>query len=333
MNYRSAAKLIDQANSLLIIQAENPDGDSLATSLALEGILNGLSKTVHLYCPVDIPKYLRYLEGWDRVSRDFPQEFDLAIIVDASNEPLLAKVFTPERQASLSRRPVLVIDHHTTAVNLPLKTVNLVDKDAISSGQVVFDLCQTASWQIPADAAEFIAASILADSLGLTSSKTTAHSIRTLAACVDLGADLASLDAKRRQFNKKTVEIFRYKGRLFERVSLHLDGKLAACVIPWEEIAEYSDRYNPAMLIIDEMRLIEGVEVAAVFKTYPKGKITCKLRANEGGMFLNQLAEEFGGGGHPFAAGFKVYGWEYEDLFADFIKRAERYLTGSRNET
>ena len=73
--------LIDQSQKIVVIQAENPDGDSLASSLALEEILTDTGKDVVLFCQIEIPKYLRYIQGWDRVTFDWPTDRDLAIIV------------------------------------------------------------------------------------------------------------------------------------------------------------------------------------------------------------------------------------------------------------
>ena len=79
------------ATRIAIIQAENPDGDSLGSSLALEEILGAMGKQVSLHCPVDIPKYLRYLPGWDRVEPELDTQADLIIIVDTTAEVLLSK--------------------------------------------------------------------------------------------------------------------------------------------------------------------------------------------------------------------------------------------------
>jgi len=89
--YDKARKLIDSANKIIVVQAENPDGDSLGSALALEEILGDIGKEVVLYCPVEIPKYMRYIKGWDRVVNQFDTSFDLAIIVDTMAEILLQK--------------------------------------------------------------------------------------------------------------------------------------------------------------------------------------------------------------------------------------------------
>ena len=85
-------ELIKVAQKITVIQAENPDGDSLASSLALEEILSDHGKEVFLYAPVEIPKYLRYITGWDRVENTMNTKADLAIIVDTSADVLLSKV-------------------------------------------------------------------------------------------------------------------------------------------------------------------------------------------------------------------------------------------------
>ena len=124
--------LLDSASTIVVIQAENPDGDSLSSSLALEELLGNTGKTVHMFCPVDMPKYLRYLEGWDRVSNQLPKDFDLSIFVDASTEQILQRVFIPKRLSRLKPKPAIVIDHHSTDVDL-IKAGRLHQRPAILS--------------------------------------------------------------------------------------------------------------------------------------------------------------------------------------------------------
>ncbi len=75
-NIEEVKQLIESADNILIIQADNPDGDSLATSLALEHILGDMGKQVFMYCGVEMPGYLKFLSGWDRVSKEIPMSFD-----------------------------------------------------------------------------------------------------------------------------------------------------------------------------------------------------------------------------------------------------------------
>lgn len=324
----AVSKLIDNAKNVIIIQAENPDGDSLGSSIALEQILSTQNKSVVMYCPVQIPGYLKYMTGWSRVVDQIPNEdFDLSIIVDTSSATLLERMFADINYAKIKKSSVLIIDHHDSENDLPMETLLLNDALSVSSGEIIYELATENGWKMNLEAMESIAYSILADSLGLMSEGTSAKTIRIIASLVDGGVQLSQLDERRKEFNKKSEDVFRYKGELFDRVEFHLDRAVGLVVIPWEDIQKYSDAYNPSMLIIDEIRLVEGVRLAAAFKTYPDGKITCKLRANSGNISANRIAEKFGGGGHPYAAGFKVRDMEYAQLKKEFLKVVEEVIS------
>ena len=102
---------------------------------------------------------------------------------------------------------------------------------------------------------------------------------------------------------------------------------LATIHIPWEDIQEYSDEYNPNVLILEEMKMVEGVKIAVAIKTYPDGKLTGKIRASI--PVADQIASFFGGGGHPYAAGFRTYDTDYQsavrELITSSLKLIEAY--------
>ena len=77
------------------------------------------------------------------------------------------------------------------------------------------------------------------------------------------------------------------------------------------------------MLVLDEMRLVEGVEVACAIKTYPDGKVTGKLRCNR--PVAGDIAGFFGGGGHSYAAGFKVHE-SYDTILRELLTATDKAL-------
>lgn len=316
---------LEAAQRILVIQAENPDGDSLGSSIALEHILGDLGKEVTMYCPVSLPKYLRYVEGWDRVTSEWTSKHDVAIIVDTSSETLISKVLEANgARHFLETHPVIVLDHHASVVSsLTFQHTMVMHDTAVATGELIFELAQSAGWPVSTGAANALYASIMADSLGLTTQGTTASSFRTVASLMDLGAVPAELEAKRREMMKKSPEILAYKGKLIERIDYHLEGSLALIHIPWNEIEAYSDQYNPSMLVLDEMRLVEGVEIAVALKTYPDGKITGKLRSNA--PVSDVVAGYFGGGGHPYAAGFRTFE-SYDTIVKELLTATAKAL-------
>ena len=320
---QEAAQLINDAQKIIVIQAENPDGDSLGSSLALEEILGDLGKDVVLYCPVEIPKYMRYINGWDRVVANFDTTSDLAVIVDTTADVLLSKVLeTPSVRHFLESHPVLVIDHHTTEPTLSFDHT-LLTADAVATSHVVYDLAISADWAINTQAAEDMMIALMSDSLGLTTPNVTPETFHFAGNLAALGASNNIIEERRREFMKKSPEILAYKGELIRKIEYLLDGKLALVHVPWDEIEKYSDAYNPGALIGDELRLVENVALSVVIKTYPDGKVTGRLRGNL--PIAEAVAGYFGGGGHAYAAGFRVYE-QYDTIVSELVTATNKAL-------
>ena len=328
--FETAKKLVEEAKKIVVIQAENPDGDSLGSALALEEILGDMGKTVQLHCPIELPKYLHYINGWDRVTPEINTSADLFIIVDTTAEILLSKTMEiPGARHALETKNIIVIDHHVSESTLSFDNT-LVSQLAVSTSEVIYQICDANRWQINPQAAENLLVALISDSRGLTTQSSTADSFFVAGKLTELGASNATIEERRREFMKKAPEILEYKGALLQRIEYFLDGELALIHIPFEEIQEYSDKYNPSVLVLDEMRLVEGVKVAIAIKTYPDGKLTGKLLTNA--PVAADIAGYFGGGGHPYAAGFRIYE-DYEASVKEIITAADKAIKESENET
>lgn len=331
--YAQIIEKINTANVIAIVQADNPDADSLGSSLLLEEILSEQGKQVHMYCAVDMPEYLKYLKGWDRVTHELPIKFDVSVIVDTSSNSLLEKLNNSAQKILIASKPCLVIDHHEGVdCDIPYATVVLNDPGKVSTGEVIYSLAKQAKWKLTLAANEYVANSILADSLNLTSGNTTAETYRVMADLIDNGVDRPSLEEARRIFNKMAPEIFKYKAELIKRTELLVDGQLAYVTIPQTEINEYSPLYNPGPLIQGDHLQTEGVQISLVMKTYDSGRVTATIRTNNSAPIAAKLAKHFGGGGHANAAGFKVEHANITKIRSECIDIVNRLLSGAKNE-
>lgn len=255
---------------------------------------------------------------------DFDTSADLAIIVDTSADVLITKVLeTPGVRHFLESHPVLVIDHHATKSNLTFDHTLLID-DAVATSEIIYRLASDNKWAINAHAAECMLIAIMSDSLGLTTQNVSPNAFFTAGKLTELGASNAAIEERRREFMKKSPEILAYKGELISRIEYLLDGKLAIVHIPWEDIQKYSDQYNPSVLVLDEMRLVEGVQLGVAIKTYPDGKITGKLRGNL--PIAETVAGFFGGGGHKYASGFRAYE-NYDTIVRELVEATDKAIS------
>ncbi len=326
MNYGEVNKLVEEAKHIVVLQADNPDGDSLGSALALEAIFSEMGKKITLACAVDIAQHLRFMSGWDRVQKDIPKDADLFIAVDVSTETLFEHYENNGQMAWAKTKPFVVLDHHTETDGLSYATLSIIEP-VVATSELLYKIAQELDWPLPVDACEMMAMSIMSDSLGLTTDATTPTSFRVMADLVEKGVNLAKLDQARRELMRKEPILIPYKGKLLERVEFDSSGRIASVVITWAEIERYSPLYNPSMLVIDDMRLVVGVDIAIAYKVYADGKITAKIRCNFGRAIGSDLASAFGGGGHPYASGFKITnGRKLEDVHADVIKKANELL-------
>lgn len=328
--YEKAIQLINDSRKIVIIQPENPDGDSLGSALALDEILSNIGKEITLYCDVEMPKYLRYFIGWDRVTPDLDTSADMAIILDTSSDTLIGKAYEiAGARHFLETRPVLAIDHHHEMESSLQFSHELLMEEVVATGHVIYNLASKAGWDISPTAAENLLGAIMADSLGFSVSAVTADTLFVASDLLRKGAAVGSIESRRRELMKKPAEILEYKGKLIDRIEYYLDGKLALVHIPWEDIQAYSDKYNPSVLVLEEMRMVEGVEVAVAIKTYPDGKLTGKIRSNS--PVSANIAGFFGGGGHLYAAGFRVYEG-YDNILRELINAVDKSLSEVKND-
>jgi phosphoesterase RecJ-like protein len=302
---------------IVVVQAENPDGDSLGSAVALDELLTAAGHDVSLFCVVDVPNHLKYIKGWERVSSMPVGYFDLAIVVDnSSTSPMEKAIQTLGEQ--LYKSKVLIIDHHDIYPDFDFEFTQFCDDKVVATSQLIFDLAQYMNWEISDNAASAMAASILSDSLGLTSIKTTARTFEVMAELVGkYNVNVSQMDHDRKELNQKSVAIINYKAELLQRVEYMFDLQLAIIVVPYEDIKKYSDSYNPSMLVMEELRFVKEVKMTVALKVYPD-RITGALRSDRL-QVCNVIAEKFGGGGHPFAAGFKTDSWKIDELKREIV--------------
>lgn len=329
-NAEKLKQLVDSAETILVLQPEKPDTDSLGTSLALEQMLGDLGKEVIMYCQDEVPSYIRILDGWDRVVHDMPAKFDFTILVDCGGPQQIQRTLD-KHQAQLTSKPFVILDHHANRSPMPFETIDVIDPATAATGELVVKISQKFGWKINQDAGKVIVPAIMADTLGLSTPTTTADTVQAVADMVRLGVDMTELRRRRELAEALEPEISRLKGQLLQRVEYAADGQIATVIVTPEELAKYADIHDPADLVSQEIRRIKGVQIAAVLRNYNSSvhgnKIKISMRANL--PIAAKAAQHFKGGGHDQAAGCTIEGRPVEEVKDELI----RVITGLLDET
>ncbi len=315
-------KLLADAKTVLILQPEKPDTDSLCSALALEHLLGDLGKTVHMYCQDEMPPYINYFEGIDRITDELPKQFDLTILVDTGGVQQIQRTLE-KHQGRLASKPFVIIDHHAERTPLPFATVDVIDSKAAATGELLVKLAKQLGWSINAEAAGLIVAAIMSDTLGLTTPSTQAATVHTVADMVDAGANLYAINTARLEAGALEQDVFALKGRLLQQVEFLLDGRLALLTVDPATLKEFAKRYDPSALVVYDMQHVRGVELAVVIRDYHP-KIKLSLRANS--PIAAPVAAIFGGGGHPQASGATIESGDAADVRAKLIEATKAQL-------
>jgi phosphoesterase RecJ-like protein len=319
-NTKEFSKLIASASTILVLQPDSPDGDSFGSALALEEIFGDLGKTVVMYSYREPEPYLRIHDGWDRVAQELPKHFDLTVLVDTGS-PRLMKSTLEHHSTELFAKPMIVIDHHTSRQPFGFPTIDIID-ESVATAELIMQLALDLEWPVNASAAMKLATALLSDSLGLTTSGTTHHSVLMYAEMIQRGANPSELNRIHREVSALMPEQIHLKGKLLASIEYVADGELAIAEISPDVVAENKDKFEPYNMIIGDMQWTKGVKLAAVFKNYGT-KINVPLRSTDGSAV--KIANCFAGGGHPNASAYRTTSTDIAREKAKLISAYETY--------
>jgi phosphoesterase RecJ-like protein len=298
--------MIENSKNILVTTHTRPDGDACGCVMAITDVLRGLGKTVRPLLLSPMPDWYTFLfeekvpvlgqdvQGDDLTSGRFG-EIDLVIIADTNSYNQLPQFENYLRQ---STKPVLVIDHHVAVDRLA--QVQITDETAAAAGLVLLDFLQYARWPITKKAAEGLFVAIATDTGWFHLRNTDSRAFRHCADLIEMGVD--SNDLYRKLYQDFSYPRFKLMVAMLNTVELHCDGRYASQYLRREDFERTGAAYRDTENLINECQRIGSVGVAALFVELKDGRIRCSLRSR-GEVDVNEIARQFGGGGHKMASG------------------------------
>ena len=306
----SLVKAIEEAKHILIIAHVNPDADSLGSAIAMYTHILRQHKKVTLFCKTQMMNpALSFLPFFEKVKLTIPKDYDLAMSFDCG---------AIKRLGIEVDGPLVNIDHHVSNENYG--SINLLDTSAISTSQVLYDFFKNNDITINAKMATCLFAGLVDDSQNFTTAKTDARAFLMAADLIQSGADNAL--CVQELFKSRSLASIRMKAKMLSGARLHCSGKLVSTLVErsfFEETGAYEVDCEEGL---HESLGLVSVEVACMLRYTKDGRIKGSLRSKNG-VDMNQLASEFGGGGHVHSAGFVCDGnslQEIENRLIDVIK-------------
>jgi len=300
--YRAIDFTIRKFNKFLIGSHMRPDGDAIGSQLALGFLLQSMGKQVTIWNQDRVPGKYLFLPHVDWVKQPpaQPEAFEVMFALDNAAYPRLGKI----NAAVASRKYLVNIDHH--ASNDGYGDLTLIDPDSPATGQVLYELFRAMQYPITKDMATCLYAAISTDTGSFQYPNTTSRCMRVCAELIDLGVDVA--DVCRKIYESFPIGRLLLLKKILENLKISYGGKVGTYWITKEMYTDTGAKPEDNEGLIDHIRSVDRIVVAAMFEEAEEGKIRLSIRSKHPLVDVNQIAMHFGGGGHAEAAGARIPG-------------------------
>ena len=280
---------------ILISTHINPDGDAIGSALSLSAALNSTGKKNFVYCRDQVPETYRFLPGYRNVISKIQEALKgdpLLILLDCNS---------PERAAleKFQFRYSIVIDHHETEKDFG--DIRWVDPKAAATGMLVFALIKDIGAKVTKDIALNLYTAITADTGTFRYSNTSPEVLKAGAELVKAGAEPDFVASHLYEtWDKKRFDLL-----ISALNTLVIKDGIAIMHISKEMFRKTGTKYEDTEHFSNFPRMVGSVKVSAVFKETGNGLWKASLRS-KGNINVAKIAEQYEGGGHRNAAGFRI---------------------------
>lgn len=302
--FRPVADLLNKEESFVVATHEQPDGDALGSALALGLILKGMNKRVSVSFGSypDVPPQYRFLPGVESLAN--PQDIDPApafIAVDCGQVDRLG----PLKKLALEAGNLVNIDHHIG--NDGYGSINVVLTESSSCGEILFELFEFLRVaDMGVDVSLLLYTAILTDT-GCFQYRNTSHRTLEIALSLIKSGAIIPYEIYQKVYESQSFGRLRMMGLAFSKVAFRRESGFIYTTITGADLRESGGSLEEAENLVNHLRSVVGVKVAALFKEMDDGTVKVSLRSR-GDVDVNKVAAAFAGGGHREAAGYSYPG-------------------------
>jgi bifunctional oligoribonuclease and PAP phosphatase NrnA len=314
-SFAEIAATLEGADDILVASHVRPDGDALGSTIAFALWLKSLGKKVTAWNEEGVTQKFRYLPGHEIVSLPDPEPraFGVLVALDNSVKNRLGSVLKSVASAGL----VVNIDHHVS--NEGYGDLNYIDPSAPATGQILCEFFGDRGIALTPEVAANLFAAISTDTGSFQYQGTNARTFSAASVLIEAGVNVAELSrAMYENQPKRRLELLRFA---LNQAKFSCDGHLASFSLPLAAVEEMGVLPEDNEGIIDHLRSVEGVVAAVFFEELGDGLIRVSSRSKDERVDVCRICKQFGGGGHPLAAGARMRGTlaEVEERFLDAV--------------
>jgi phosphoesterase RecJ-like protein len=283
---------------LAIIGHARPDGDCIGSQIALARVLRARGHEVICINPDTVPRRLQFLVTdlvFARPDAVTPGDYT-AIYVDCADHDRAG-----EKTRAAFPAPIAGIDHHISNTGFALQ--NFVDVAAAATCEILAGVFLDNKLAIDAVTAQALFVGIMTDTGQFRFNSTTRRTFMLAAELVTLGARPA--DANGEIYERESAGKIQLVQRFLSSFEMECGGRVCIGILPDGVFAETGTSPEDTEGLVDYARAIDGVDIGVLIEVRPNS-IKASLRSKIPVFRVDQVAAQFGGGGHACAAGLSA---------------------------
>lgn len=296
------ADVLRNHQRFVVMSHIRPDGDALGCTLAMALCLKQLGKDVTVWNQDGLLNKYHYLPCSELVTTPpaEPQEFEVAVVLDTAVHDRVGTCLPAVKHADVW----INIDHHVS--NNHYGDLAYIDSTAPAAGQILFELFRSQNLPLTYEMADNLFVAISTDTGSFQYPNTTARTYEIGAELIKLGVNVGKLSQAMYENNpKRRLELLR---ALLNVLRFTSNDRVASFALPVATAETLGVGPEDNEGLIDHIRSIEGVIVAAFFEELTDGKVRISLRSKDPRADVCKICAQFGGGGHTLAAGARIPG-------------------------
>lgn len=307
---------IKNAETVVILAHEAPDGDAIGSSLAMCLALRNMGKDVTVLMK-DFPENFSYLQGREFIKEESEIEvYDLAIVVDCPNIKRVKEEFIPYFE---NAKVKVQFDHHNK--NDMFADFNVVNHVAPAAAQILVSSFQYLGIEITKEIGECLLTGVITDTNGFRNSNVTVDAFDYASWCLEKGIDLSKI--YKLSMMTMTRSKFEAQKLTMNRLEFFENGKIAFTYMTKEDDEAVGLKAGEHDGIVEIGKAIEGVEVS-IFIYEKEVGYKASLRSNDY-VNVSEVCLTFGGGGHIKAAGTNM-NMPFEEAKKAIIAEVAKHL-------
>lgn len=305
--YNQISEIINGNDNFLIITHTYPDGDSLGSQVALYQLISKLKKNVVAVCNSELPYQYKFLPYFNKIKKDLGEinisgkEY-ICFCLDCADENRMNIDFKVLKD---NVKCIINIDHHNKNTNFG--DINIVDTKKSATSEILYELIDRYYRKLlDHEIALGIYVGILTDT-GKFQYSNTNYAVHKVVSDL-IKFNLSPSEIYRNIYENESLSRFKLIQLIFQRIEYVKSCGLIYSYVLEKDFKKLNLPYSAQDGVIELLRSVEMVRVAALIKQTGRNCFKISLRTSDSDIDLFKIASNFKGGGHRMASAYSDTG-------------------------